>query len=54
MVLLKALNLIAENIAYGDNSREVEMSEIIQSAKKANIHEFVSNLPLVKPKLTNH
>lgn len=37
----------AENIAYGDNSREVLMAEIIEAAKKANIHEFISNLPQV-------
>ncbi|XP_059614190.1 multidrug resistance protein homolog 49-like [Phlebotomus argentipes] len=38
---------IAENIAYGDNSREVPMDEIIQAAKEAQIHsEFVSKLPL--------
>jgi ATP-binding cassette subfamily B (MDR/TAP) protein 1 len=36
---------IAENIAYGDNSREVPMDEIIEAAKAANIHEFVRNLP---------
>jgi ABC-type multidrug transport system fused ATPase/permease subunit len=38
---------IAENIAYGDNSREVPMEEIIDAAKKSNIHSFVSSLPLV-------
>ncbi|XP_011495053.1 PREDICTED: multidrug resistance protein homolog 49 [Ceratosolen solmsi marchali] len=37
---------IAENIAYGDNEREVPMSEIIDTARKANIHNFVSSLPL--------
>lgn len=37
---------IAENIAYGDNSREVSMEEIISAAKKSNIHNFVSALPL--------
>lgn len=37
---------IAENIAYGDNSREIPMSEIIEAAKLANIHKFVSSLPL--------
>ncbi|CAD7078234.1 unnamed protein product [Hermetia illucens] len=37
---------IAENIAYGDNSREVAMAEIIEAAKNANIHDFVTNLPL--------
>ncbi|CAL1537463.1 unnamed protein product [Lymnaea stagnalis] len=36
---------IAENIAYGDNSRVVPMAEIIQAAKDANIHTFISNLP---------
>lgn len=38
---------IAENIAYGDNSREVPMAEIIEAARKANIHEFISSLPNV-------
>lgn len=38
---------IAENIAYGDNSREIKIDEIIEVAKKANIHEFIINLPLV-------
>ena len=34
---------IAENIAYGDNSRnDIPMEEIIEAAKKANIHEFIS------------
>ncbi|XP_069683614.1 ATP-dependent translocase ABCB1 [Periplaneta americana] len=37
---------IAENIAYGDTSRTVPMSEIIEAAKHANIHNFVSSLPL--------
>ena len=36
---------IRENIAYGDNSREVPMNEIIEAARKANIHEFISSLP---------
>ena len=39
---------ISENIAYGDNDRKVEMDEIIEAAKQANIHDFISNLPLVK------
>lgn len=38
---------IAENIAYGDNSRTVPTDEIIEAAKKANIHNFIANLPLV-------
>lgn len=40
---------IAENIAYGDNSRDVSTEEIIEAAKQANIHNFVASLPLVKP-----
>lgn len=39
---------IAENIAYGDNSRKVSMDEIIDAAKKANIHDFIVKLPDVK------
>ncbi|PSN32510.1 hypothetical protein C0J52_16611 [Blattella germanica] len=37
---------IAENIAYGDNSRTVPMKEIVEAAEKANIHSFISSLPL--------
>ena len=36
---------IAENIKYGDNDRTVSMEEVIEAAKKANIHSFVSSLP---------
>lgn len=36
---------IAENIAYGDNTREISMPEIIEASKMANIHEFIVNLP---------
>ncbi|RWS03318.1 ATP-binding cassette sub-family B member 5-like protein [Dinothrombium tinctorium] len=36
---------ILENIAYGDNSRSIPMEEIIEAAKKANIHNFIENLP---------
>ncbi|XP_015708893.1 ATP-dependent translocase ABCB1-like isoform X4 [Coturnix japonica] len=36
---------IAENIAYGDNSREVSHEEIISAAKAANIHSFIDSLP---------
>uniref|UniRef100_A0A8B9NZN4 Multidrug resistance protein 1 n=1 Tax=Apteryx owenii TaxID=8824 RepID=A0A8B9NZN4_APTOW len=36
---------IAENIAYGDNSREVPHEEIVSAAKKANIHSFIESLP---------
>ena len=37
---------IAENIAYGDNSRFVTMDEIVAAAQKANIHKFIQELPL--------
>ncbi|KAM4688619.1 ATP-binding cassette sub-family B member 5-like [Discoglossus pictus] len=36
---------IAENIAYGDNSRTVSMDEIQRAAKAANIHSFIQTLP---------
>lgn len=38
---------IAENIAYGDNRRVVPMPQIIEAARKSNIHDFVSSLPAV-------
>lgn len=38
---------IAENIAYGDNSRDIEMSEIIAAATKSNAHNFITALPQV-------
>uniref|UniRef100_A0A8C3QEG4 Phosphatidylcholine translocator ABCB4 n=1 Tax=Geospiza parvula TaxID=87175 RepID=A0A8C3QEG4_GEOPR len=36
---------IAENIAYGDNSRQVSFEEIVSAAKQANIHSFIDSLP---------
>ena len=36
---------IAENIKYGDNDRDISMEEVIEAARKANIHNFVSSLP---------
>ncbi|XP_018431832.1 PREDICTED: ATP-binding cassette sub-family B member 5 isoform X1 [Nanorana parkeri] len=36
---------IAENIAYGDNSRMVSLEEIKEAAKAANIHTFIEQLP---------
>ncbi len=38
---------IQENIAYGDNTREVPMAEIVAVAKDANIHNFIASLPNV-------
>ena len=34
---------IRDNIAYGDNSREVRISEIIEVARNANIHQFIDS-----------
>ncbi|XP_015213716.2 ATP-dependent translocase ABCB1 isoform X1 [Lepisosteus oculatus] len=36
---------IAENIQYGDCSREVSQQEIEEAAKRANIHNFILSLP---------
>uniref|UniRef100_A0A8C1DI69 ATP-binding cassette sub-family B member 5 n=1 Tax=Cyprinus carpio carpio TaxID=630221 RepID=A0A8C1DI69_CYPCA len=36
---------LAENIAYGDNSRKVSQQEIEEAAKAANIHSFIEGLP---------
>jgi ABC-type multidrug transport system fused ATPase/permease subunit len=36
---------IAENIMYGDNSREVTMEEVMEAARQANIHSFITSLP---------
>ena len=44
---------LAENIAYGDNTREVPMEEVIAAARKANIHQFITNLPQVRDPLGN-
>ena len=38
---------IAENIAYGDNSRIVPFEEIEAAAVSANIHSFINTLPKV-------
>ncbi len=38
---------IAENIQYGDNTRSVSMEEVVESAKKAYLHDFVMTLPNV-------
>jgi ATP-binding cassette subfamily B (MDR/TAP) protein 1 len=37
---------LGENIAYGDNSREVPRDEVITAAKNANIHAFIQTLPM--------
>ncbi len=38
---------IHDNIAYGDNSREVTQDEIETAARMANIHELIISLPKV-------
>ena len=37
---------IGDNIKYGDNEREVSMEEVMEAARRANIHSFVTGLPL--------
>ncbi|CAI6347628.1 unnamed protein product [Macrosiphum euphorbiae] len=37
-------NSIKDNIAYGVSNREVPMDEIIDAAKKANIHNYITTL----------
>ncbi|XP_035219171.1 bile salt export pump-like isoform X2 [Stegodyphus dumicola] len=36
---------IAENIAYGDNTQEMDMNRVISAARQANIHNFITTLP---------
>lgn len=35
---------VAENIAYGDNTREILMDDIIIAAKEACIHDYIITL----------
>lgn len=42
---------IKDNIAYGINDREVTIDEIIDVAKKSNIHDFIITLPQVSNNL---
>ena len=46
-LILPLYRSLAENIAYGDNTRDVPMLEVIAAARKANIHQFITNLPQV-------
>ena len=43
---------VCENIRYGDNSRTVSFEEVVQAAKDANIHDFVTALPEVRVAIT--
>lgn len=36
---------IADNIKYGDNSKKLTMDQVMEAAKKAQLHEFVMGLP---------
>ncbi|KAM8934651.1 bile salt export pump-like [Pelodytes ibericus] len=36
---------IADNIKYGDNSKELTMDQVISASKKAQLHNFVMELP---------
>ncbi|CAG7833559.1 unnamed protein product [Allacma fusca] len=36
---------LADNIAYGDNTRNVTIDEIMDAARAANIHSFITSLP---------
>jgi ATP-binding cassette subfamily B (MDR/TAP) protein 1 len=37
---------LAENIVYGDNSKNmIPMEEILEAAKASNIHNFIEKLP---------
>lgn len=38
---------IYENIVYGANGKKVTMEDVIDVSRKANIHSFISSLPLV-------
>ena len=38
---------LAENIQYGDNTREVSMDDVVDAARRANIHSFIASLPQV-------
>ncbi len=38
---------IRDNIAYGDNSRQITQEEIEVAARMANIHELIISLPKV-------
>lgn len=46
---------IKENIAYGaPDPSKVKHNDIIEAAKTANIHEFISNLPQVVSAFKNN
>ncbi|XP_069591648.1 bile salt export pump-like [Ranitomeya imitator] len=36
---------IADNIKYGDNSKNLTMDQVMEASKKAQLHDFVMGLP---------
>ncbi|CAG2183570.1 unnamed protein product, partial [Oppiella nova] len=36
---------IGQNIAYGENARDVPFDEVVRASQLANIHDFVESLP---------
>ena len=42
---------IRNNIAYGDQARDVPLEEVMAAARQANIHQFVTSLPLVSSRI---
>ena len=39
---------VADNIRYGNNTRQVSDEEVVDAAKAANIHSFIESLPQVQ------
>ncbi|KAH6938572.1 hypothetical protein HPB50_010625 [Hyalomma asiaticum] len=42
--LLRSYNIF-DNIAYGDNSRDVSREEVVLAARRAHAHDFIAQLP---------
>lgn len=36
---------VAENIAYGENTENLNMKMIVEAAQKTNMHDFIISLP---------
>lgn len=39
---------IKENISYGLNDEKINMQDVINAAKEANVHDFIMTLPQVR------
>ena len=44
---------IADNIRYGDLSREISDEEVEAAARSANIHDFIMSQPMVSSPLSS-